>query len=241
MSDVGKKAADFIVEIDPYGDRFSAREMNELRGIDTAKKQMAEAVPECKCANQGECDGSCTHPAPKSEQGKNGEFYTKGNVVWKSPIVRRNEADNGDTITVGFPVCTASEFIYAETLAGAFTEHAAMQSKTWRCFHCDDVFTTEHSARLHFGSTETSEPACKIKAGAEGSMLEALRRAEDEAESILADLHNENTEAAKAFFSMRGRHSKQLVAAEELGYERGLRDAREEMRAAEQESEESNG
>jgi hypothetical protein len=64
-----------------------------------------------------------------SEQGKNGEFYTKGNVVWKSPIVRRNEANNGDSVEVGFAVCTASEWIKAETLAGVFTEHTTLAAR----------------------------------------------------------------------------------------------------------------
>jgi hypothetical protein len=64
-----------------------------------------------------------------TQPGKNGEFYTKGNVVWKSPIVRRNEADNGNSVEMGFAVCTASEWLSAETLAGALNEHVSLAAR----------------------------------------------------------------------------------------------------------------
>jgi len=96
----------------------------------------------------------------------------------------------------------------------------------WRCFHCDDVFHDQHSAKMHFGYTEDSTPACKIKAGAEGSLVTALRRAETELADAWAAIHNESTEAAKAYHAQQSRHHDQLRAAEELGYERGLADGR---------------
>lgn len=99
-------------------------------------------------------------------------------------------------------------------------------AKEWRCFHCDDVFTTEHQARVHFGCDEMSEPACKIKMGAEGSLVTALRRAEADLADAWAAIHNESTEAAKAYYAQQSRHQEQLRAAEELGYERGLADGR---------------
>lgn len=101
------------------------------------------------------------------------------------------------------------------------------KNKTWRCFHCDDVFTSEHEARLHFGATEDSTPACRI-AGAEHSLLQELRRVENELADLWHSVHSESTEAARAYFSQNSRHQRQLVVAEELGYERGLRDARTE-------------
>lgn len=92
----------------------------------------------------------------------------------------------------------------------------------WRCFHCDEVFTERTLAAAHFGYSESNETACKIKAGAESSMLNALRRAEDSATEAWRAVHEESTEAAKAFFAQAGRHREQLQATEELGYERGL-------------------
>jgi len=101
-------------------------------------------------------------------------------------------------------------------------------TKEWRCFHCGDVFTTERTARLHFGATECSAPACQIKAGAEMSMLEALRRAEDDAERATAAMHNESSEGWRAYHHVTTRLREQVEAAENLGYERGLRDGRQE-------------
>lgn len=94
----------------------------------------------------------------------------------------------------------------------------------WRCFHCDEVFFTANDARLHFGMDQCSDPACKIKMGAEKSLLVALRRAETELQDAWAAIHNENTEAAKAYYAQQSRHGEQLRAAEELGFERGIAD-----------------
>ena len=96
----------------------------------------------------------------------------------------------------------------------------------WRCFHCGDTFTDERSARLHFGRDETSEAACVIKAGAEGSLLKALRDAEEQADDAIQRMHNESTDAALAFHQQRCRHNQALIAAEEAGYEKGLADGR---------------
>lgn len=94
----------------------------------------------------------------------------------------------------------------------------------WRCFHCDDMFTDEHAARLHFGPDEGSQPACKIKAGAEGGLLGALRRAEADAGAAWKAIHEETTDAARAHYAQQDRHATQLRLVEEAGYERGLAD-----------------
>lgn len=100
----------------------------------------------------------------------------------------------------------------------------------WRCFHCGDTFTDEAAARLHFGRDERSEAACVIKAGAEGSLLKALRDAEYQADDAIQRMHDESTDAAKAYHQQRCRHNQALMAAEELGYERGLADGRSRAR-----------
>jgi hypothetical protein len=96
----------------------------------------------------------------------------------------------------------------------------------WRCFHCDDVFTNESCARTHFGRDEDSVPACQIKAGAEGSLLKALRRAEEDAAEAWGILHSESDDFSKAYHRQAARHAEQLRIIEELGYERGLADAK---------------
>lgn len=111
-------------------------------------------------------------------------------------------------------------------VAGALTATPSQPSGAvpWRCFHCDDVFTDEHAARLHFGPDEGGQPACKIKAGAEGGLLGALRRAEADAAAAWQAIHNETTDAAKAHYAQQDRHATQLRVVEEAGYERGLAD-----------------
>lgn len=94
--------------------------------------------------------------------------------------------------------------------------------KSWRCFHCDDVFHTEMEARNHFGSTQESEPACRIKVAGEFALLRALRNAED----TLSRYHAEDSDVLRAMASMQSDHAIALRREEEKGYERGLRDAK---------------
>lgn len=102
-----------------------------------------------------------------------------------------------------------------------------MTSGPWTCFHCDETFVDPSEARRHFGADEGATPACQIK-GAEGGLLRALREAEDQAARALALMHDESTEIAKAYASFQSRHGQALIAAEELGYERGLADGRKD-------------
>lgn len=44
-------------------------------------------------------------------------FYVKGREIWKRPIETQND-DGSMNITLGFHVCTASEWISPETIAG---------------------------------------------------------------------------------------------------------------------------
>jgi hypothetical protein len=111
--------------------------------------------------------------------------------------------------------------------AGCICEVRSMSElKEWRCFHCDEVFTDRKLACAHFGATEDAKPACQIKMGAERSLVEALREAEKAADDAWQAIHSESTESAKAYYAATSRHRKQLTAAEELGYERGLADGR---------------
>lgn len=138
----------------------------------------------------------------------------------------------GDIYTADLPLCVerirtkieAAHKARIEALRQPKPQAVAMPDG-WRCFHCNEVFHDEHSARQHFGATEDREPACQIKLGAERSMLAALRRAEADAADAWFKLQNESGEAAQAYYAQASRHQEQLRAAEELGYERGLRDA----------------
>ena len=97
-----------------------------------------------------------------------------------------------------------------------------MARKQWRCFFCDDVFTTRVNALNHFGANCAADPACLIKAAGEFALLQALRNAEDE----LARHRNEDSDVLRAMWSMSADHATALRREEEKGYARGLRDAR---------------
>ena len=98
----------------------------------------------------------------------------------------------------------------------------------WRCFHCGELFTDRQEAGLHFGIDEGKTPACLIK-GAEGGLIKALRDAERQADDAMWSVHQESTDAAKAFHQQRCRHDQALIAAEQVGYDRGLADGRAEI------------
>jgi hypothetical protein len=106
------------------------------------------------------------------------------------------------------------------------------QVEAWKCFHCGETFTNEACARRHFGPDEQSVAACVIKAGAEGSILRALRDAEASEAKAWHLLHDECSDFSKAYYAQQSRHNQALIAAEELGYERGIRDLQAEVAAA---------
>jgi len=99
-------------------------------------------------------------------------------------------------------------------------------SKEWRCFHCDEVFTTYATARHHFGREEGAHPACLIKAPGEWALVAALRNAEDQ----LARYRAEDSDVLRAMHSMTADHQTALRQEEEKGFARGMRDAWSEFK-----------
>jgi hypothetical protein len=89
--------------------------------------------------------------------------------------------------------------------------------------YCGETFTTPGSARDHFGAYQDATPGCiiRVQLGEERGLLMALRRAEAE----LARYRAEDSDTDRAMHGMRADHARALIRAEELGYERGLRDA----------------
>lgn len=102
----------------------------------------------------------------------------------------------------------------------------------WTCFHCGETFAPhlagQRAARDHFGAIPDAEPACRIKAGEERGLLQALRRAEAEVLRLLSVISNEDSETDRAMRRQQTEHASALRRAEEDGYARGLRDARAE-------------
>jgi hypothetical protein len=111
-----------------------------------------------------------------------------------------------------------------ETCRKAADEIKALRSpegREWRCFHCDEVFTDEVTAKDHFGYDMLAEPGCKLNQ-IEGGLLGILRRQEDRLDAY----HREDTASYREFYSLGADHSQALRREEEKGYARGLADAR---------------
>jgi hypothetical protein len=141
----------------------------------------------------------------------------------KTKLVRLLEnalahAKEHDYQVAGLHVATAD----LEAGLAALNAHET-PDKQWRCFFCDDIFTTQVDAENHFGRYEHAEPACVIKAAGEFALLRALRNAEGQLERY----RSEDSDIMRAMASMQSDHVQALRREEEQGYERGVRDARE--------------
>ena len=99
-----------------------------------------------------------------------------------------------------------------------------MGEKHWRCFHCDEVFTDEETARNHFGDHEGQTPACKLNTFDRG-LLEALRRQERDNIEAWDRISSETVEAVSAMHGMHARFERNLRLVDEAAYVRGMRDA----------------
>lgn len=101
---------------------------------------------------------------------------------------------------------------------------SAEESKSWRCFHCDEVFTDRESAADHFGvqiDDCADTVACKL--GATKKLLVKMLR---EAQEELRQYHQEDNAAFQRFYALGAEHSTSLRREEEKGYARGLEDAK---------------
>jgi rubrerythrin len=103
----------------------------------------------------------------------------------------------------------------------------------WVCFHCGEHFSGDlaghHAASLHFGATPRSDPACLLGTQKnEHSLLRRFRIVENELDALRTVVATEDTDKDREFHAMRAAHSQELIREEERGYERGMRDAKNE-------------
>jgi hypothetical protein len=91
-----------------------------------------------------------------------------------------------------------------------------MPKKSWRCFHCDEVFHCPSAAAEHFGPTQDVKPACQVDVARVREVEEELARYREEDGPLHRELANQRAE-----------HTQALRRAEEAGYSKGLRDGRE--------------
>lgn len=89
----------------------------------------------------------------------------------------------------------------------------------WTCFHCGahfpPTFKGQRDARHHFGPTIYTEPMCSVSDLQHRAMEEQLRRYQEE-----------DTELHRKLVRISSEKTQAVIAAEELGYARGLADAR---------------
>jgi len=83
----------------------------------------------------------------------------------------------------------------------------------WRCFHCNELFTTEDEATLHFGRDETSRPICTLGAAYVRDLEFEVKR-----------YREEDTELHRQIHVLNSRRNREAMKAEEWGYTRGLED-----------------
>jgi len=88
-----------------------------------------------------------------------------------------------------------------------------MPRKSWRCFHCDEVFYCPSAAAEHFGATQDVTPACQVD-------VSRVR----EVEAQLTRYREEDTDLHRQLREKGGYHHLDVQRAEESGYAKGLRD-----------------
>jgi hypothetical protein len=95
-------------------------------------------------------------------------------------------------------------------------------NREWRCFFCDEVFTSEREAGLHFGTFDSCEPdvtACKLMSHQQ-HVLEYIRELEDEVRLY----QSENHSTVKAVYAVHDEMQRAIKKAEEVGYNKAVQD-----------------
>lgn len=94
-----------------------------------------------------------------------------------------------------------------------------MTRKKWRCFHCDEVFTSSRCAMIHFGADCSKTAACQLKSF-EGNLVTYIRDLERQLDRYRAD----DSDVMRALYTQQADHQQALIRAEEDGYNKGVRD-----------------
>lgn len=89
----------------------------------------------------------------------------------------------------------------------------------WTCFHCGETFTSIGKAKDHFGEEPIDTPICII--AAEWGGLPGYIR---DLQSELERYRQEDQPIMRELYALGSKHTRELLAAEQLGYDRGLKD-----------------
>lgn len=101
-----------------------------------------------------------------------------------------------------------------------------MSKKQWRCYFCDEVFTSKDKAAQHFGvfeACEADEVACKLLPHQE-KVLKYIRELESEVRTLMAERHDESHPLLASVYDIQHEMASRERTAEERGYTKGVAD-----------------
>lgn len=130
----------------------------------------------------------------------------------------------GDISPLGFR-CSPQQLFekcYTAMLSTAPAPPVAGETRAWRCFHCDEVFTDIEDAAAHF-MLDGDQPACCL-AKVNGDLAKVILTQQKE----LAAYRNEDTATIREVYGLGAKHFREMRSEEEKGYARGLADGRNE-------------
>lgn len=94
--------------------------------------------------------------------------------------------------------------------------------KQWRCFHCDQVFTSVREAGHHFGAGAAATCACVLPH--EQHLVEHIR----DLQAQLDSFRDDRDLVMRSIMTLEGETAGKVRAAEEKGYARGVEDMKEQ-------------
>lgn len=101
--------------------------------------------------------------------------------------------------------------------------------KSWRCFHCDEVFTSQKLASDHFGMDCLTTLGCVKKLnGGEAALLDEIAQLRN----TLASFYAEDGNIEKWARDKVATAELKVPAAEQRGYDKGVSDMRAQAREA---------
>lgn len=113
----------------------------------------------------------------------------------------------------------------AETPSEEQAETFNFPAHGFTCFHCGDTFHSVKGAREHFGETPDEQPGCVLKLShGERGLLAVIRAQYFE----LQRYREEDQPIIREIYALGAKHGRELIAAEQRSYDKGLADGRAE-------------
>lgn len=116
---------------------------------------------------------------------------------------------------------TRGEMLALADAPSAFEKRVRAGRKSWRCFHCGDVFYSSRTASSHFGLDQLQTPGCvAVLRHGEVHLLDRIR----DLEMDLQRYRDEGSDLMRWAATKSADHAQALVREEERGYAKGVAD-----------------